>query len=407
MNTLLLHNCYRQRGGEDAVLANEHALLNRRGHHVELVTVNNDDVQGLATKLRVAWQAAWSPRGYALAQSALQRFQSDIVHVHNFFPLLSPAVFDACQEAGVPVVMTLHNYRLICPGALLMRNGRVCEQCISGSAYQAVRYGCYRGSRLGTSAVARMVEYHRRHRTWHEKVDRFIALTEFARQKFIAGGLPADKIVVKPNFCSQKSQERKERDVQGWTNAAGAGRTGAALFVGRLSGEKGIYTLLRAWQGLGVPLRVAGDGPLMTEAQQRKNSAVTLLGRLGQEQVGAEMRNAAFLVMPSEWYEGFPMVLAEAFSHGLPVIASRLGAMAEIVEHGVTGLRFEPGNADDLAAKVRWLHTHPEECRRMGENARRAYAAKYTAEHNYEQLMGIYQEAISAHRSRGALCRNE
>lgn len=432
MNILLLHNLYQHHGGEEAVLAQEQALLIRHGHQVESVTVSNDSVQHLGAKLRVAWQAAWSPRGHALAKQALSRCQPDVVHVHNFFPLLSPAIFDACQEAGVPVVMTLHNYRLICPGALLMGNGRVCEQCVSGSAYQAVRHGCYRGSRLGTLAVARMVEYHRRQRTWHEKVDRFIALTDFARQKFIAGGLPADKIVVKPNFVMRDVQGRTNAagagctgagDVQGRTNAAGQDdaqgwasaaeartsmscRTGAAeaessklqavsrndaLFVGRLSAEKGVATLLTAWQGVEVPLGIVGDGPLRGMAEQRKTAAISLQGRLGHDEVAVAMARAAFLVAPYECYENFPLTLAEAFSHGLPVLASRLGAMAEIVEDGVTGLLFEPGNAADLAAKVRWLHAHPEECRRMGDNARQVYEEKYTPERNYEMLMEIYK----------------
>ena len=309
-------------------------------------------------------------------------FGPDVVHVHNFFPLLTPAIYDACRDAGVPVVQTLHNYRTICAGAMLMRSGRPCEDCIGSSPYRAVLHGCYWDSRPASLAVARMVAMHRRRGTWETKVDRFIALTEFAKNRFVKAGFPADRIVVKPNFVEDRT--------------VGEAARGGALFVGRLSPEKGINTLLRAWDGLDAPLRIAGDGPLLDSLSGADMTNVSVLGRTKPEAVSGEMARAEFLVMPSEWYETFGLVIVEAFCQGLPVIASRLGAMAEIIEDGVTGLHFTPGDAANLAAKVRWAASHPDEMRRMGANARRVYEKKYTPEANYRQLMAIYAAAMNS-----------
>ena len=387
LRILQMHNRYQQAGGEDMVVEAERSVLRARGQVVELLEKDNHTISGIKQRLVTAVDAPYSNTSRQEVKRALLQYSPDVVHVHNFFPLLTPSVYDACREAGVPVVQTLHNYRLICPGALLMRGGRVCEDCVNGSAYQSVLHGCYRGSRLGTLAVARMVEFHRKRRTWHDKVDRFIALTEFAKSKYIEAGFPREKIAVKPNFVSDAPIEGKEND---WQERAGA------LFVGRLSAEKGVTTLLRAWEQSDIPLRIVGDGPLRGIVERGGNGLVTPMGQLPSGEVGIEMRKARFLVMPSECYEMFGLVIIESYSNGLPVIASRLGSMAELVEDGVTGLHFEPGDADDLAAKVKWLADRPDLCRRMGENARRVYEEKYTPQRNYEILMTIYRRAIEA-----------
>jgi glycosyltransferase involved in cell wall biosynthesis len=388
MRILQVHNCYQHAGGEDAVVRAERALLEANGHQVALFEVSNDEIRGFWRKLGVAVNTVYSRASKDRLSRAIMSFKPHVVHVHNFFPLLTPSVYDACREASVPIVQTLHNYRTVCPGALLMRDGRVCEDCVTGSAYRSVIYGCYRGSRLGSLAVARMVEFHRKKRTWHEKVDRFVALTSFAKSRFVEAGFPGDRFTVKPNFCN--GGKPGENDCR---------RTGA-LFVGRLSREKGVLTLLKAWHGLDIPLRVAGDGPLFGILRRSCPSTVSVLGRVSRAEVASEMLRAAFLVMPSECYEGFPMVAAEAFAYGLPVIASRLGSMAEIVEDGVTGLLFEAGNTAELAAKVRWAVGHPEEMHRMGRNARRVYEEKYTPEVNYRQLMEIYQKVVGVAKCR-------
>jgi glycosyltransferase involved in cell wall biosynthesis len=384
---LIIHNAYQQAGGEDAVVTKEATLLRENGHQVRLHSVSNDAIQKLWDKVVTAWRTPYSRWGRRETLRIIKRFAPDVVHVHNFFPLLSPSIYDACRDAGVAVVQTLHNYRTICAGALLMRDGKLCEDCIQGTPYQAVLHGCYRDSRLGSLAVARMIDVHRRGGTWAERVDRFIALTEFSKEKFVEAGLPSEKVVVKPNFA-EAAEPGTHVD---------ADRKGA-LFVGRLSQEKGIETLLRAWKSLDVPLHIVGDGPLLVRVKEKAPESATVLGRKEPNQIIQEMRLAAFLVMPSEWYEGFPMVLVEAFAQGLPVIGSRLGAMAEIVEDGVTGLHFAPRDAEDLVRKVRWASEHPEDMHRMGLKARSIYEAKYAPEINYRQLITIYGEAIEENR---------
>lgn len=383
MRVLQAHNHYQQAGGEDAVVAAEHELLKENGHTVRLYAVTNNEIDGPWAKVRTAWQTPYSQKARKRMGEAIRDFAPDVVHVHNFFPLLTPSIYDACRDARVSVVQTLHNYRTICPGALLMHDGRPYEGCIHGSPYQAVLHRCYRGSWLGSLAVARMVDVHRKRGTWRTKVDRFIALTSFAKAKFVEGGLPEDKIVIKPNFVL----DRGKGEV--FPNP----RSGA-LFVGRLSPEKGILTLLKAWSSVDLPLRIVGDGPLLDVVRSADAPEIVYVGRMPPEAVAVEMARAAFLVFPAEWYEGFGLTLVESFCQGLPVIASRLGSMAEIVEDGVTGLHFTPNDSEDLAAKVRWAVDHQEEMRQMGANARRIYKAKYTPESNYPQLMAIYEEAI-------------
>ena len=386
MRVLIIHNYYQQVGGEDVVVANEHKLFSQNGHEVRLCTVSNDDIAGTLSKLKTAWQTPYSTWGRDWLRGHIRAFRPDVVHVHNFFPLLTPAVYDACRAAGVPVVQTLHNYRTVCAGALLMRDGRPCEDCVGRSPYQGVLHKCYRGSRLGSLAVARMIAYHHGHGTWREKVDRFIALTEFSKSRFVAAGFPAAKICVKPNFVTDPGGPDGRHDVD---------RNGA-LFVGRLSAEKGIGTLLEAWKSVQAPLVIAGGGPLAAVVEQVVDRGrIQWLGQLPTAEISKAMGSAEFLIIPSEWYEGFPMVIVEAFACGLPVIASRLGAMAEIVEDGVTGLHFKPGDAADLAAKVRWAVEHPAEMREMGRRARQVYEQKYTPEVNYRQLMAIYDAALA------------
>ncbi len=392
MKILFVHNKYQQAGGEDSVVFTEINLLRNFGGLVELAFRENDVINSIYSKASVFFSVTYSLKSKLWMTKKIESFSPDIVHIHNYFPLLSPSIYDACIEAAVPVVQTLHNYRTICPGALLMRGGQVCELCVSGSPYQAILHCCYRNSILGTLAVARMVSYHRSKGTWREKIDRFIALTDFAKNKFVEAGFPEEKIVVKPNF------------VENPLNIKSKGlREAKALFVGRISQEKGVSDLMSAWDQLDYPLLLAGDGP---EFERFKNScnnnAVTFLGAQAKEKVYNLMTHSQFLVMPSICYEGFPLVLVEAFAHGLPVICSCLGSMAEIVEDGVTGLHFEAGNPDDLSKKVEWMISHSEECREMGENARATYLEKYTPEINYKILMDIYQEAIDFNKG---MCR--
>lgn len=377
---LLVHNAYQQRGGEDAVVEAEATLLREHGHEVTLYSRHNDEVAGLS-RLALARDTLWSPRTGRDLQALISQHRPDVVHVHNSFPLVSPSVYWAAARAGLPVVQTLHNFRLLCPQALLLREGRICEDCVGRVPWRAVQHGCYRGSAVQSAAVAGMLQLHRGLGTWQRQVTLYIALNAFCRDKFIEGGLPAERIRIKPNFIDLPAPAPQSRE--------------GFLFVGRFSLEKGLAVLAQALALAppGTALHAAGSGPdagLLEGAP-----GVQLLGPLPPAAVYAQMARRRALVLPSIWYENFPRTLVEAFANGLPVIASRLGAMATLVEDGVTGLLFRPGDAADLAAKLAWAEAHPAEMQRMGDQARRHYEAELTGPANLQQLRAIYAEAMT------------
>lgn len=390
---LIIHNAYQQPGGEDNVVKSEAALLQAHGHEVELHIRDNKEISSISSRLKAALNCTYSFDSHEKLSIFITKYRPDIMHVHNFFPLFSPSIFYAAHHLKVPTVMTLHNYRLICPGALLFRNGKICEKCVTGSTYRCVLYACYRKSHFHTLPVAYMVHYHHRKKTWQKKVDRFIALTRFSKQKFSEGGLPPDKILIKPNFHEAR-------------NVGVKGKRSGALFVGRLSDEKGIELLLTAWKQLDIPLYIAGSGPMLNKMRgDTKDGKISLLGSISQNRVEKEMKKAKFLIASSNCYEGaFPLVMIEAFANGLPVVAPRIGSIAEGLEEHVTGLLFKPGDPDDLARKVRWMEAHPNESRIMGMNARQIYEKKYTPEINYSMMMDAYdgatEESKRAHESR-------
>jgi glycosyltransferase involved in cell wall biosynthesis len=387
MRILMVHNYYREPGGEDAVFAAEAGLLRAHGQEVVEYTEHNRRIEEMGP-LSVAARMIWSRASRRGIHQKLAEVRPVVAHFHNTFALISPAGYYACRKSGVPVVQTLHNYRLLCPAAMLFRAGRACEECLRGGLpWPAIRHACYHASRPQTAAVAAMLWLHGWLRTWEKGIDVFIALNEFCRRKFIEGGLPGEKILIKPHFVSPDPGLRE-------------GRGEYALFVGRLSEEKGIRTLLRAWRRLGaVPLVIAGDGPLMglarSAAGRSSGAELKVLGRCSREEVFRLMKGARFLVFASEWYETFGLVLIEAFACGLPVLAARLGAAEDVVRDGFTGLLFTGGEPDDLAAKADWLWTRPAEGERMGREARKEYEEKYTAERNYGRLMEIYGTALA------------
>lgn len=390
MKILLCHNFYQQYGGEDQIFFNEAALLEANHHQVVRYTIHNDAI-GQMNPLRLAGATLWHQRTYREIRTLLQREKPQIVHFHNTFPLISPAAYYAAQAEGVPVIQNLQNYRLLCPNALFLRNGRVCEDCLGKLlAWPGIAHACYRHNRAATAVTAAMLTLHRLKGTWSKVVDVYTATTEFARQKFIQGGLPAERIVVKPNLVYPDP-------------GLGLGQGQFALFVGRLAPEKGLDTLLTAWQKLTgkMALKIVGDGPLgpmVAEASQRL-PGVEWLGQLPHDQVIDLMKEAQVLIFPSIWYEGLPMVIAEAFAVGLPVIASNLGAMSSLVEPYRNGLHFPPGSAGELVQQVEWVLDHPAELNRMRQAARQEFEAKYEAERNYEYLITIYQKAME-HKER-------
>jgi len=389
MKVLLVHNEYQQPGGEDTVFGLEHGLLSRLGHQVVTYKRSNHEISRYtpARRLLLVRQMTWARDAQRDIAGLLRSERPDIVHVHNTFTQISPSIYAECKKAEVPVVQTLHNFRLLCPSATFYRDGHICDECVTRGLHRSVLHGCYRNSRLATAAVAGMLATHRRLSTWSHDINSYIALTEFARQQFISGGLPGEKICVKPNFVDPDPGQGTQ---SGWY----------AIFVGRLSPEKGLKTLLKAWFRLGnsIPLRIVGDGPLRPElakfAEQEGLSSVHFVGRLNRTETQEAIKEARFLILPSVCYENFPMTIAEAFAAGTPVICSRLGAMQEVVTHQHNGLHFDAGNSEQLADRVAWGWEHPGRMRTMGRAARREFELKYTAEKNHSMLMEIYHQAM-------------
>jgi glycosyltransferase involved in cell wall biosynthesis len=384
LKILICHNRYQGAGGEDAVADAEAALLANHGHRVERWTVSNDVIRGARTvvKARLAAGTLWSFASYRELRRRLRRSRPDVAHFHNTFPLLSPSVYYACRAEGVPVVQTLHNYRLLCPAATFFRNGRICEDCLGPlGPWNGVIHGCYRNSRLQSAVTASMLTAHRMAQTWPRLVDVYIALTNFARAKFVTAGLSPEQVVVKPNFVTATPNP--------------GNRSGAfALFVGRLSPEKGVRTLLGAWEHLDrpIPLRIVGTGPLAEEVRRAVSriESLTAVGEVDPSQVSRHMSDAAFLVFPSECYEGLSLVLIEALAHATPVVASDLIAFDDLVQDGVTGWRFRTADVPSLAAAVVDAWGDREGAEQRGREARRLFEGRFTPEANYRQLLEIY-----------------
>lgn len=388
MKILFIHNKYQIKGGEDSVLKNEIQLLKKNGHHVDSYIVSNNSIKSMYDKIKVFFNIHYSSTQKVKISKYLKESKPDIVHVHNFFPLITPSVFDACIENNIPVIHTLHNFRLICPSGLLMHKNKIYEKSIKNSAFSTVFDKVYRNSYIGTFSVARMIEYHKKNKTWQSKVDQFIALTNFSKSKFLESGFLDEKISIKPNFSSYKGYEN--RDIQ---------REGA-LFVGRLSEEKGIKVLLKAWENLSIKLKIIGDGPLSSLVMNNNNPNIEYLGFMNQEKIFNEMQKASFLVFPSQWYEGFPMVIIESFANGLPIIASNLGSMAEIIKNDFNGLHFKKGDVNDLIKKIYLLNSDKQKCKQMSLNAISEFQSYYTEEKNYELLIKIYKKVIDDKKSK-------
>ncbi|GAA0598904.1 glycosyltransferase [Craurococcus roseus] len=394
MRVVVAHNYYKQAGGEDQVVAAEVAMLRQHGHDVTRYCLHNDAIDQMPRTELVA-RTIWNRSSYLELRALVRESRAHIVHFHNTFPLMSPSAYYAARAEGAAVVQTLHNFRLTCAGALLLRDGKVCEDCLGSFApWQGVWRKCYRGNLAASATVTAMLAAHRVAGTWRNAVDVYVALTEFGRRKFEAAGLPADRVVVKSNFVFPDP-------------GPGTGGGGYAMFVGRLSAEKGLGTLLEAWRQLGgqVPLRIVGDGPMAPQVKEAaaRDPAIQWMGSVPLDSVYRLMGGAAFAVVPSVWFEGFPRVMAEAFAKGTPLIASRMGAMAELIQEGRTGLLFTPGDALELAQVAQRLFHDTPRLTQMRRSARLEFEEHYTAERNHEGIMAIYARALSV-RSRKEPC---
>lgn len=389
MKILVVHNRYQHWGGEDVVFDQECAMLRNAGHEVVTYLRTNDDVAEFTgmRRLELVPQTIWASDSRAEFETLVRREKPDLVHVHNTFIMISPAIFSVCEKAGIPVVQTLHNFRLMCPAATFFRNGHVCEDCPKMGLWEGIRHGCYKESRSATAVVASMIAVHRKLGTWTKPLHFYIALTQFSRQKFIEAGLPPERIFVKPNFVDPDPGGTREKDIY-------------AVYAGRLSPEKCVDALIEGWECAKsrFPLVILGGGPEREKLEQmvraRKLDGVLFRGQVPRAEVINNIRRARFLLFSSEYYENFPVTLAEAFACGTPVICARMGAMQEIVSDGRTGLHYKPKAIDDLAEKMDWAWTHPKRMDEMGREARQDYETKYTAATNYEMMMEIYERVI-------------
>ena len=380
MRILVAHNAYLYRGGEDTVVEAEISLLRRYGHDVMLYRRDNAELDALP-RWKAAVDSVWSKRTIDEVGRLLSGFRPHLMHVHNTFPLISPSLFGVADRWGVPVVKTLHNFRLLCPQAMLMRNGRYCDDCVGRWPWRAVLHRCYRGSLAQTAVSAGVLSAHRALGTWRSRVHRFIVLNQMCREIFIRGGLPAEKLCIKPNFVEA-------------AGAPGDHLRSGGLFIGRLAPEKGVLTLVQALQQRpSTRITVCGSGPLQSVVEQSKQ--LDYVGFERGEALRARIAGAAFLVMPSTGIESFGLAAIEAFACGTPVIASRHGGLREIVEHGRNGLLVPPGDSKALAEAMDYAFAHPMQMRRMGMEAYQTYLARYTPERNYATLLSIYHQALA------------
>jgi glycosyltransferase involved in cell wall biosynthesis len=376
---LILHNKYKIPGGEDAVVLNEAHLLEEYGHDVKVFYFSNEDINGIVSKIKSGVNAFYSYKSKAEVKRVIESFSPDVIHVHNYFPKFSPSIFYLAKGMDIPIVQTIHNYRYICPGALLLRDENICELCISKTfALPAIRNRCYRNSYLETGVVTSINYVHNKLGTWQSKIDRLITLTEFAKQKFLESSFsaPKKKYIVKPNFVEDFGFNFERGD--------------HFLFVGRLSKEKGIDILLNAFKSNHLPLVIVGGGPLEEEVRlaASRHENIIFKGYQKPEDVREQMKSCKALIFPSIWYEGMPMTILEAFSTGCPVVVSAIGGMAELVSDGYDGLHFEVGNSEDLILKLDSIELA------MNRNARNTYEKKYSPTRNYQSLIEIYTQVI-------------
>jgi glycosyltransferase involved in cell wall biosynthesis len=388
VRVLLVHNKYQIGGGEDALVRQELSMLRDFGAEVHFFEVDNNRIAGSVEKLRTAAQLIYSWTMRDRIAKTIEGFVPDLMHVHNFFPLISPSVYDAAACFCCPVVQTLHNYRLLCANAQLYRDGHICHECLGRTfGWPALAHGCYRNSRAGSASVAAMLATHRLRGTWSKKVHRYIALTDFARDLFIANtDIPEHKLVVKPNATRDPG--------------CGDGLGEYALFVGRLTPEKGISTLLGAARsGLSLPLKIAGTGPLRSEVEAAHlRGDLTYLGEQKPDQVKDLMKHASVLLAPSLWYEGLPMIVPEAFGSGLPIIASRIGSLSTLITHEQNGLHVEPRNSEELSGAVHRISRDTTLRHALRRGARSTYEDLYRPENNAAALHSIYESAMAEFR---------
>jgi glycosyltransferase involved in cell wall biosynthesis len=385
MRILVAHNRYQLPGAEDQVFTAEADLLADHGHEVIRYELHNNSIKSTG-RLKLARNTIWNPESARSIQLLVRYNQIEVAHFHNTFPVMSPSVYRAARDEGAAVVQTLHNFRLVCPGNTMFRANHLCDECVGKPLpWPSVLHACYRGDRQATAVSAAMLAYHRATGTWAHNIDAYVALSEFNRSVFCRAGLAEASIFVKPNFLkSDPGPGRRKR--------------AGAVFVGRLIPEKGISTLLTAWKEIGIklPLTIFGDGPLRDEVSSAaacSNGTVRWLGWRSRSEVDEALGAASIVISPSVWIEAGPLSVIESFARGTPVIASRLGSLAEFVKPEVSGYLFDPNNPESLVAAVQKFLKLPDGGARMGEAARKIFVERFSAGPAYNNLIALYDFA--------------
>ena len=384
MKILIVHNKYKLCGGEERVFNNEVRLLEKNGNKVEKIIVDNTEINTIFSIIRTGILSFYNPVSSKMIRNTVDEFDPDLIHIHNFFPLISPSVFFRRSRKTIPVVMTLHNYRLVCANAMLFRKNDICEKCVKKKIpLMGILYKCYRNSALQTLTVVLIVAFHKFIGTWKNRVNKYICLTEFQKRKILESSLnlKEDQIEVKTNFVFDQGFEIYKRN-------------SFYIYVGRIDIEKGVETIVEAFRGTEYKLKIIGQGSNQEYIKNicESNENIEFLGARDHGFVMMQMKIARGLIFPSKIYEGFPMVITEALSCGTPVITSDIGSQAEIITDGFNGLQFRMNDPEDLRRKVEILSSITDNL--MSKNARETYTTFYNEKENYKQLINIYKEVL-------------
>ena len=402
MRILFIHNFYQQFGGEDSVANAERRLLEDRGEQVLFWTRHNDEIKnyGPLQKLNFFRETVHSSRTVRDIEKAVAEFKPDVAFVHNIYPLISPSLYSALRTLRVPIVQVLHDFRPFCSNGWFYIDGKVCERCKLGNHLHGIVHRCYRDSYTLSTLYSTALGVNR----WAgmlDKVDAFVCLTGFFKKKIMETGVPEKKIFIRPNFIDAPPLELQSTDPPPTGIGAKANGKGYALFLGRLSNEKGLWTLIRAFEQLPeVELKIVGTGPLEQDLRNYVRDKglrnIDLVGFKSGDEKWKLIRNCEFAVVSSEWYENFPIVVLEYFAGAKPVIASRIGGLPYIVEERKTGFLFEAGNPGDLAGTVRRLRANPADAEAMGRQGRQLAETEYGPQKSYDSLMQIFSQVLSA-----------
>jgi len=392
---LIIHNRYKQFGGEDVAMELESAILVKNGHEVKTVFFDNSPIDSLVSKINAAFRSIYNFSSARQISKIILQFKPDIIHIHNLFFIASPSVIFAAHKHKIPVILTLHNYRLICANALLLRNNEVCELCIQKKfPLSGIRYKCYRNSSLESALVTSITSIHKLLNTWKNKIHTYITLTEFSRSKLLHSSLhiPANKMITKPNFIPDPGEGNIQREK-------------FFLFAGRIVKEKGVHILANAFADMPEnKIIIIGDGSERISLQEefKRYPNIYFTGQMGKKEVAEYMKRCKAFICPSIWYEGAPLTILEAFATGTPVIASRLGSMIESITDGFNGLHFTAGDAGDLCKTIRLFITESENNLMFYKNARQTYLEKYHEQIHYDAILKIYENAVKENNVRKA-----